>query len=118
MVEVSEGLLLGGEGDAEAVVSRQKSFVKRHTVTHILSITNEPPDWLSPDQSQHEDPIDGDGSDVASVDKKVEAPKRPNFTTMFLEAADLPQTDLLHHFPKCCQFIKQGVDMGAVLVHW
>ena len=37
-------------------------------------------------------------------------------TTMFLQAIDVPDTDLLHHFERCCQFIKQGVEQGGILV--
>ena len=37
---------------------------------------------------------------------------------MFLQAIDVPDTDLLHHFERCCQFIKQGVEQGGILVHF
>ena len=42
----------------------------------------------------------------------------PPLTTMFLQAIDVPDTDLLHHFERCCQFIKQGVEQGGILVHF
>ena len=44
MLEVRPGLLVGSMGDAEAVLSRVRSVTKRYTVTHILSVTNYPPD--------------------------------------------------------------------------
>ena len=44
MLEVRPGLLVGSMGDAEAVISRVRSVTKRYTVTHILSVTNYPPD--------------------------------------------------------------------------
>ena len=47
MEEVRSGLLLGSMGDAMAVVSRVPSITKRYTVTHILTLTNHPPDWLT-----------------------------------------------------------------------
>ena len=46
--------------------------------------------------------------------KKGELPRR----RMFVQVADVPQSDLLHHFPSCCQFIKESRERGTVLVHW
>lgn len=119
MVEVTAGLLLGNEADAEAVAEGKK--IKRLTVTHILSITNKPPDWLNADQSElttaptesESDVVEGGSADVA-----VEGCRGPKLATMFVEAADLPDTDLLHQFGECCGFIQQGVEQGNVLVHW
>lgn len=48
MVEVSAGLLLGSEADAEAVVEGKKVASKRLKVTHILSVTSQRPSWSSP----------------------------------------------------------------------
>ena len=46
--------------------------------------------------------------------KRGELPRR----RMFVQVADIPQSDLLHHFQSCCQFIKEGRERGTVLVHW
>ena len=41
------------------------------------------------------------------------------FQTMFVCLPDMPSSDLLHHFPVCCQFIREALDQkGTVLVHW
>lgn len=41
------------------------------------------------------------------------------FETMFVCLPDMPSSDLLHHFPTCCEFIREAVDQkGTVLVHW
>ena len=74
-------------------------------------------------ESREQDLASADSSEEKSNDKdtslrKIEGPK-PKFSTMFVDAADSPQTDLLHRFQSCCQFIKQGVEQGGgVLVHW
>ena len=36
----------------------------------------------------------------------------------YIEVADMPKSDLLHHFESCCRFIKEGRERGTVLVHW
>ena len=59
MLEVVPGLLLGSMGDALAVISRVPSVTKQYTVTHILTIANDPLDWSDYDQSES----------VASTDK-------------------------------------------------
>ena len=139
MVEVRAGLLLGNEDDALAL------FSKKHAgVSHILSVTSQPPDWADPDQSDaavvpsRVEAGDGEALDDAvprscgeigeagvseSADTGLEDPcthdhAPPPLTTMFLQATDVPDTDLLHHFERCCQFIKQGVEQGGILVHW
>ncbi len=177
MIEVCAGLLLGSEGDARAVVDRQRSIIKRYTVTHILSITNEPPDWLDSNQSEEgdnkenvggavetgggakEEIVDGskkedvggvkeevvggakeeikDGAEeeevggakegivsdtmkerVGGAKVKKEQRNCNKLKTLFVQGADVPKTDLLHHFEKCCQFIQQGIEQGTILVHW
>jgi hypothetical protein len=35
----------------------------------------------------------------------------------FIEVADMPKSDLLHHFEECCHFIRDGRERGTVLVH-
>lgn len=41
------------------------------------------------------------------------------FQTLFVQASDVPSTDLLHRFESCCMFIKAGLERGgATLVHW
>ena len=145
MVEVKEGLLLGNEDDAAVMASGGRHHKKR-TVSHILSIMNEPPDWsdVAPTDSDHENgPRDGDDGSKDGVNSPkdgVNSPKegddgskgeegeggseegggsKPSrVVTKFVQAADHPETDLLHHFESCCQFIKQGVGLGGVLVHW
>lgn len=120
MVEVSAGLLLGNEADAEVVAEGKKITTKRLTVTHILSITNKPPDWLTPDQSESTTaPTESDGVvEGDRADVEAEGCRGTKLATMFVEAADLPDTDLLHRFGECCGFIQQGVEHGNVLVHW
>lgn len=36
----------------------------------------------------------------------------------FVEVADMPKSDLLHHFESCCHFIREGREKGTILVHW
>ena len=36
----------------------------------------------------------------------------------FIAVADMPKSDLLHHFDECCRFIRDGRERGTVLVHW
>ena len=44
---------------------------------------------------------------------------RCGFQTMYVCLPDMATSDLLHHFPACCQFIREAVDQkGTVLVHW
>lgn len=45
---------------------------------------------------------------------QVELPK----WRKFIEVADMPKSDLLHHFEECCEFIREGRERGTVLVHW
>ena len=45
---------------------------------------------------------------------QVELPK----WRKFIELADMPKSDLLHHFEECCQFIRGGRERGTVLIHW
>ena len=41
------------------------------------------------------------------------------FQTVFVCLPDMPSSDLLHHFPVCCQFIREALDQkGTVLVRW
>lgn len=145
MVEVREGLLLGSEGDAEAVASGKQRITnskKRPRVTHVLSISNHPPHWSEPDtpfvgerkereveekrgEEEENEEVEGEGKENEVEDKGGEGEKKnadackpSKLVTKFIEASDLPSTDLLHHFGECCQFIKQGVERGGVLVHW
>ena len=146
MVEVSPGLLIGSESDAQAVISRQRSITRRHTVTHILSVINEPPDWLNPDQSatpcdQKDEmtAVEQEGSEgggvvaaeqggsegggvVAAEQEGSEGGgvvrNHKRVASLFIQATDEPKTDLLNHFEQCCQFIQGGVQRGTVLVHW
>ena len=59
MVEVCAGVLIGSEADAEVAAEGKKLTSKRLSITHILSITHKPPDWLKSDQS---DPVLPQGS--------------------------------------------------------
>ncbi|CAI8044765.1 Dual specificity protein phosphatase 12, partial [Geodia barretti] len=45
--------------------------------------------------------------------RQVELPK----WRKFIEVADMPKSDLLHHFEECCHFIRDGRERGTVLVH-
>lgn len=116
MVEVGFHLLLGSEGDARAVVS-EGGRLQEHRVTHILSITSQQPDWVNPDLEDDVDDDDIHDSKEEGVVKEPAAVLR--FATLFIQADDSPDTDLLHRFEQCCQFIKEGVEQqGTVLVHW
>ena len=137
MLEVRPGLLLGSMGDALAVFSHAPSIKKQYSVTHVLTLANDPPDWspLNGDEG------DGDGEEVVSegVDGEEEGDSgasegkgeksgdgckgiggsrsgRGLIKTMFVRVADLPKSDL-HHFEPCIKFIKEGVERCPVLVH-
>ena len=186
MLEVSPGLLLGSEGDAMAVLARTPSITKQYTVTHILTISNEPLDLSesnavlvgsdgvesggsdSVESGGREDVVDSGGLDgvesggrdivesggldgvesggrdiveagghdgvesgwredgVEDVRKdgmgtevvKVASPPK-KMLVKFVCLADMPESDLLHHFLPSCQFIQEGLRTGGtVLVHW
>lgn len=117
MLQVRPGLLLGSRGDALAVLSRVPSVTKLYTVTHVLTLANEP---LEMDDG---DGVEGDSGDGKSDEscKEIGGKKRrrgPPMKTMFVKVADIPGSDLLHSFEPCIQFIKEGVEQGTVLVHW
>jgi len=136
MLEVRPGLLLGSMGDALAVFSHAPSIKKQYSVTHVLTLANDPPDWSPLNGGEG----DGDGEEVASegVNGEEEGDSgasegksgdgckgiggsrsgRGLNKTMFVRVTDLPKSDLLHHFEPCIKFIKEGVERGTVLVHW
>ena len=68
--------------------------------------------------------IECEGGDVGGVEVEVEVGgvRREaccGFQTMFVCLPDMASSDLLHHFPACCQFIGEALDKkGTVLVHW
>ena len=139
MEEVRPGLLLGSMGDAMAVVSRVSSITKQYTVTHILTLGNQPPDWLSPEwgvagsgDPEAKDESASEGSEVGEGDRTCAGAESEGtkdagvpsggggipFKTMYVCVADMPTADLLHHFELCAKFIKEGVERGTILVHW
>ena len=158
MLEVRGGVLLGSMGDALAAITRVASITKAHSITHILTIANQPLDWsIAHSEQQHEQSelmISGDQQpatlDGGNGKKKVKRESREDgevggveddgvrdvymeevevggvrrearcgFQTMFVCLPDMPSSDLLHHFPACCQFIREALDQkGTVLVHW
>lgn len=143
MLEVRPGLLLGSIGDAEAVYQRVPSVAKQYTVTHILSLTNETPEWVNQRigggsgegvkdddvtaEGVKDENVGDEGVKVESVGEKDEGEGgrsgksgggRCAIKTMHLRVPDMPQSDLLHHFESCAKFIKEGVEQGTVLVHW
>lgn len=96
MTEIRPGLLLGSMGDALAFAARTPSVVKNHTVTHVLTLTNTPPEWRQ---------VLGENDPIP-------------FVTMFVPVSDQPSSDLLGYFDSCVRFIKEGIDSnGTVLVH-
>ncbi len=176
MLEVFPGLLLGSEGDAMAVLARTPSITKQHTVTHILTISNEPLDLSESNavlveserragvesgvgdgvesegragvegavgdgvesgmgesgvgdgvESGGRDGVDAGGhdgvengrkDDVEGGAVKVASPPK-KMLVKFVCLADMPESDLLHHFLPSCQFIQEGLRTGGtVLVHW
>ena len=82
------------------------------------------------DSGKKEVECEGGGDDVGGVEgegvRGVEAEvggvrreARCGFQTMFVCLPDMASSDLLHHFPACCQFIREALDQkGTVLVHW
>ena len=64
--------------------------------------------------------VEGEG--VRGVEVEVGGVRREarcGFQTMFVCLPDVASSDLLHHFPACCQFIREALDKkGTVLVHW
>ena len=141
MLEVCPGLLLGSMGDAEAVFARVPSVVARHHVTHVLSLCNERPEWMEEPETETEREM-GEKKMAEESEKEEEVKeseameekeggeerkgrkRRGRGTTelprrkMFVEVVDMPESDLLHQFESCCQFIREGRETGTVLVHW
>ena len=110
MVEVSAGLYLGNEDDAGEVVYGRK----HKEISHILTITKDAPAWhlkkteaevVLPEQS------------VGEVHQVQEKP-RGGLKTLHIQVNDSPKEDLLGHFDKCYLFIQEGLEHGAILVHW
>ena len=64
--------------------------------------------------------VEGEG--VRGVEVEVGGVRREarcGFQTMFVCLPDMASSDLLHHFPACCQFIREALDhKRTVLVHW
>lgn len=165
MLEIIPGLLLGSEGDAMAVLARTPSVIKQYTVTHILTISNQPLDLIGSNavfvgsdedqccndvedgacdsvKSEASDSVEGGACDgvrvesVASdsveggacdgVKSKVNNTETVNVANpskkilvKFIQLADMPESDLLHHFLSACEFIKECCNTGGtVLVHW
>ena len=120
MLQVRPGLLLGSRGDALAVLSRVSSITKQYTVTHVLTLANEPLE-VEGERGDGEEGDSGDGDGDGRSDESCKGNKRrrgPPIKTMFVKVADMPGSDMLHSFEPCIQFIKEGVEQGTVLVHW
>ena len=148
MLEVRSGVLLGSMGDALATITRVASITKAYSITHILTIANQPLDW-SLAHSEQPEPLgdqqpSGNGKEgvefedgepggmggvggvesegVIGVEVKVGGVRKESrcgFKTMFVCLPDMSSSDLLHHFEGCCQFIREAVEQkGTVLVHW
>lgn len=128
-----------------AVLSKAPSVTKQFTVTHILTISNDPLD-LSDSRAQLVESVGGgdvegggddcvngeacdgvegvgcDGSDNVECEPRdaVKVTKQPSkILVKFVQLADMPDSDLLHHFEPCCLFIQQALRTGGtVLVHW
>ena len=71
MLEVRPGLLLGSMGDALAVFTRVPSVVARYHVTHVLSLCNEPPEWMNDEED--EATMVGETSSGGEAGKELEA---------------------------------------------
>lgn len=156
MLEVRRGVLLGSMGDALATITRVASVTKVYSISHILTIANQPLEWslahdherqrqeqLEMSGNQHDHAVDKgsgkkevecesgevggggvEGEGVRGVEEEEEVggvriAARCGFQTMYVCLPDMPSSDLLHHFPACCQFIREALDQkGTVLVHW
>ena len=91
--KIREGLLLGSENDALMVDKRRKCAQVVSPITHILSITNQPPEW-----------------EKACLSGEI--------SVLHIEASDIPSSDLLQYFDMCIDFIEGARKTGCVLVHW
>ena len=137
MLEVRNGLLLGSMGDALAAITRVASVTKTYTITHLLTITNQPLDWyLVEGQKKDEEfntTTDGEGRRESESEEEegegetgvcvevggARKEERCGFKTMFICLPDMPSSDLLHHFEPCCQFIREALEQReTILVHW
>ena len=147
-------------GDALAAITRVASVTKVHSITHILTIANQPLDWsivshsvCDEQQNEPQEPevsgeqydqktaaggngkkeaecedgeggvimggVESEGEGVREVEVGgVRREARRGFQTMYVCLPDMVMSDL-HHFPACCQFIREAMDQkGTVLVHW
>ena len=71
MLEVRPGLLLGSMGDALAVLTRVPSVTKQYSVTHILTVANDPPDYEWSDGGQ-DDSVEVKGKGAEGQGDSVE----------------------------------------------
>ena len=60
-------------GDAQAVFTRVPSLVARHHVTHVLSLRNDPPEWMSQDNSDGELKDVDEEEEEASYEKSTDS---------------------------------------------
>lgn len=91
--KIREGLLLGSESDTLVIDRRRKCAQVISPVTHILSITNQPPEW-----------------EKACLSGEI--------CTLHIAASDIPSFDLLSCFDTCIDFIEGARKAGCILVHW
>jgi len=91
--KIRDGLYLGSESDALMIDRRRKCSQVISPITHILSITNQQPEW-----------------EKACLTGEI--------CTLHIEAKDMPSSDLLQHFEVCVDYIESARRVGSVLVHW
>eukprot|EP01132_Coremiostelium_polycephalum_P005527 gene5527-6885_t len=84
--EVVPKLYIGSKSAATSV-----NQLKSHNITHILSVSTNPPTKL----------LNSSGE----------------FKCLSIEIEDDCQKDLLSHFPECHQFIETGRKLGGILIH-
>ena len=78
MLEVRAGLLLGSMGDALAVFTRAPSVVARHHVTHVLTLCNDPPEWIAREESATDgEPRETEEEEEEEKDSPVEGWRSP-----------------------------------------
>lgn len=89
MLEVRPGLYLGG-----AAAVAEPDQLREAGITAVLTVDSEEPDFKS-------------GAGLEGL------------RSLFVQALDKPETDLLSHLDRCVAFIGQARDEGrAVLAHW
>ncbi|KAK9809664.1 hypothetical protein WJX73_001963 [Symbiochloris irregularis] len=102
--EVRPGLYLGG--------IRSLQVVEHLHITHVLSATDITGPWLPSGRAAINRAQSGQSASTSGQTAE------PPYKRLFIDVQDLPNEDLLVHFPKAIAFIAEArSEGGAVLVH-